>query len=199
MIRINTAPLGMQNLLSVNRKLHISVDIPCYNGFNNGDKRLILANEENGFGFNNPMDVPAVIYNSDFNEVHYYQNGINIKYVNKNISGLTHYVSVKEGCNNGNPYNKVYEINGGETITFDKLPNGLDCFLYANSKQMGLSPLDTYILVNIYNDDNDELLFSNSVKGENDVELISELTYNDRIDGSMLNLRIEAEIKTFSR
>ena len=73
MIRINTAPLGMQNLLSGNRKLY-AMD-PC-NGFEPVfvNKQLILS-KEHGCG---PIDVPlkrlpTVIYCENTGNVYYRQ------------------------------------------------------------------------------------------------------------------------------
>ena len=73
MIRINTAPLGMQNLLSGNRKLYKG---GLCDGFEPilVDKQLILS-EEHGCG---PIDaplkrLPTVIYCENTGNVYYRQ------------------------------------------------------------------------------------------------------------------------------
>ena len=82
MIRINTAPLGMQNLLSGNRKLYLTS--PCVSLFNNGNNKLVRDNNPEGdviqLGF--PIEPPFVMASYDGSEIMYSDNAINISIYN---------------------------------------------------------------------------------------------------------------------
>lgn len=156
MIRINTAPLGMQNLLSGNRKLYANTGgtptiIPCYgSGWDNGDKRLLL---------NTPPSVsntPAVIYNSETDSVVYCP--ISPRIIYENIDNRTHEISISEyGCNSGEKYKKDYVIESGQTVEIDRLPwkQMKNCGLMVGNMSLGV---DEYLIFRVYNDDTDELI-----------------------------------------
>lgn len=75
MIRINTMPLGMQNLLSGNRKLY-KIGM-CIEHISNGNRRLIIMNEMSAA---HPVDAPYVISNEDGSLVKYSDNMVKIKF-----------------------------------------------------------------------------------------------------------------------
>lgn len=75
MIRINTMPLGMQNVLSRNRKLY-KIGL-CVEHISNGDRRLMIMDEINA---TYPVDAPYVISNEDGSLVKYSDNMVKIRF-----------------------------------------------------------------------------------------------------------------------
>lgn len=153
MIRINTAPLGMQNLLSGNRKLYASEGGTtikgCYIGWDNGDKRLLLN------AYSKVSNTPAVIYKSETDSVVYCP--ISPRIIYENIDNRTHEISISEyGCNSGN-YEKDYVIESGQTVEIDRLPweQMKNCGLEPNNMSLGLNE---YLIFRVYNDDMGELI-----------------------------------------
>lgn len=152
MIRINTAPLGMQNLLSGNRKLYATTGgtpiIGCYLGWNNGDKRLLLNTQSD------VSSAPAVIYKSETNSVVYCP--ISPRIIYENIDGRTHEISIREDCDTVK-YEKDYVIESGQTVEIDRLPwkQMRGCGLMASNMSLGDNE---YLVFKIYNDDTGELI-----------------------------------------
>lgn len=157
MIRINTAPLGMQNLLSGNRKLYASTGgtstIPCYgSGWDNGDKRLLLNH--------NPKvsNTPAVIYESETDSVVYCP--ISPRIIYENIDNRTHEISISEyGCNSGEKYKKDYVIESGQTVEIDRLPwRQMESCGLMGTNMLGSLGSNEYLIFRVYNDDMGELI-----------------------------------------
>ena len=87
MIRINTAPLGMQSLLSGNRKLYR--EATCVVLFNNGDNKLVRDNnieEEDVNPLGLPIEPPFVMASYDGSEVMYSDNVVSISITNERYS-----------------------------------------------------------------------------------------------------------------
>ena len=83
MIRINTAPLGMQNLLSGNRKLYLTSI--CIDVFNNGNNKLVRdvnLEDEDIEPLGIPIEPPFVMASYDGSEVMYSDNAVSISISN---------------------------------------------------------------------------------------------------------------------
>lgn len=87
MIRINTAPLGMQNLLSGNRKLYLTS--VCVSLFNNGNNKLVRDNnteEEDVDSLGFPIEPPFVMASYDGSKIMYSDNAVSISIYNEKIA-----------------------------------------------------------------------------------------------------------------
>ena len=186
MIRINTAPLGMQNLLSGNRKLYASEGGTtikgCYIGWDNGDKRLLLN------AYSRVSNTPAVIYKSETDSVVYCP--ISPRIIYENIDNRTHEISISEyGCNYGN-YKKNYVIESGQTVEIDRLPweQMKNCGLMAGNMSLGS---DEYLIFRVYNDDTGELIEEKTLPKYGFIGIkLSQYGY--------INLRIEGFVKVIN-
>ncbi len=110
MIRINTMPLGMQNLLSGNRKLYEQVEL-CIEHISNGNRRLMIMDEINAAY---PVDAPYVISNEDGSLVKYSDNMVKIRFNNELDDTGT--ASLIDSCNGNETVLKEIPIHFGSEM-----------------------------------------------------------------------------------
>lgn len=158
MIRINTMPLGMQNLLSGNRKLY--KEGTCIEHISNGNRRLMIMDELNAAA-TSPVDAPYVISNEDGSWVKYSDNVVKIELSNSLLTKLN--VSLIDSCNGNETVLKEIPLSlDGQNDRNEKLMLNIEPYGSSVSNTILISADETLGAIYIYDKDDKQIAFNYS-------------------------------------
>lgn len=156
MIRINTMPLGMQNLLSGNRKLYKQGT--CIEHISNGNRRLMIMNEMSAA---HPVDAPYVISNEDGSWVKYSDNVVKIELSNSTEPSLN--ISLIDSCNGNETVLKEIPLSTGEQgYHEEKLMLNIEPYDSPVSNTILISADKSLGEIYIYDKDDEKITFNSS-------------------------------------
>lgn len=157
MIRINTMPLGMQNLLSGNRKLY-KIGTTCIEHMSNGNRRLMIMDKMSA---TYPVDAPYVISNEDGSWVKYSDNVVKIELSNSVLENLN--VSLIDSCNGNETVLKEIPLSMGEqNISYEQLMLNIEPYKSFVSNTILISADKSLGEIYIYDKDDEKITFHSS-------------------------------------
>ena len=158
MIRINTMPLGMQNLLSGNRKLYKQGT--CIEHISNGNRRLMIM-DENDMNTIEPIDAPYVISNEDGSLVKYSDNMVKIELSNSTEPSLN--ISLIDSCNGNESVLKEIPLSLDEqNSSYEQLMLNIEPYNSSVSNTILISADTLLSGIYAYDKDNEKITFTDS-------------------------------------